>query len=312
LLPKARLALSQIKGYIYEFYEYSAPLLFFGFIGLINGLQDRWFLQSFAGSVEQGFYGLSYQIGALCFLVSGSMTPLFWREIAKAFGEKDQEKMSAMYRSYVPLLYTIAAFLAVFVTVQARKVTLLVGGNDFQAAAVPISIMALYPLHQTYGQLNGTFLLAVGQTRLYRNIGLGMMVVDLLLTFWLIAPIPLHGLGLGAAGLAIKMVIVQVIGVNLQLWFICRFLRLRYMYFLFHQVYSVLLLVTIAWLSVGAVDLVIKNTLLAFVSSGMIYVLGCAGLVLLLPQLIALSRAELLTQADGLWLAALRILSSPR
>jgi O-antigen/teichoic acid export membrane protein len=303
LLPKVRLALGEVKGYIREFYNYSAPLFFFAFVGLINGLQDRWFLQSFAGSVEQGFYGLSYQIGAICFLVSGSMTPLFWREIAKAFGEKNQEKMRAMFRRYVPLLYAVAAFLAMFVTLQASKVTALVGGGDFQHAAVPISIMALYPLHQTYGQLNGTFLLATGQTRLYRNLGLGMMVVDLLLTFWLVAPPTLFGLGLGATGLALKMVIVQFVGVNLQLWFICRFLRLPFRYFLIHQLYSVLLLAGLAWLSAAAVDLMVKNTLVSFVISGAIYTLGCVSLVFLLPSIAGMTRAELRHQVTSIWLS---------
>ncbi len=301
LLPRVRLTLGEVKGYVHEFYDYSAPLLLFMFVGLINGVQDRWFLQSFAGSVEQGFYGLSYQIGALCFLVSGSMTQLFWREVAKAFGEHDLDKMRSMLKRYIPLLYAIAAFLAVFVTVQASKVTILVGGRDFQQAVLPISIMALYPMHQTYGQLSASFLLATERTRLYRNLGLGMMVVDLLFTFWLVAPTTLFGLGLGATGLALKMVFVQFIGVNLQMWFICRSLVLPFRYFFFHQIYSVMLLAGIAWLSATTVDLAVKNILLSFVISGVIYTLVCTGLVFLLPPIVAMSRDELWHQLTSIW-----------
>jgi O-antigen/teichoic acid export membrane protein len=311
LLPRIRLAFEQAKGYSREFYAYSAPLILIAFVGLVNNVQDRWFLQSFAGSVEQGFYGLSYQVGALCFLVSGSMTPLFWREIAKAFGEQNHDKMRSMLKRYLPLLYAIAAFLAVFVTVQAGKVTALVGGDDFQRAAVPISLMALYPMHQTYGQLGGTFLLAIGQTRLYRNLSIGMTVVDLLLTYWLLAPARLFGLGLGATGLAIKMIFVNFVAVNIQMWFICRFMRLPFRYFLAHQIYSAVLLASIAWLSAAAADLFIPNTLVSFVISGILYTLGCAGLVCLLPAIVGMSRTELRNQSTAIWLS-LRSRLTPR
>jgi O-antigen/teichoic acid export membrane protein len=296
ILPQVRLTQPEVRQYGREFYAYSAPLFLFTFIGLLNNLQDRWFLQFFAGSVQQGFYGLSYQIGALCFLVSSAMTPLFWREMAKAFGEQDQTKMQAMFRRYVPLLYAIAAYLAVFIMLQAPKVSLLIGGIAFQQAALPISIMALYPLHQTYGQLTATFLLATGQTRLYRNVGVGMMVVDLLLTYWLVAPPSIFGLGLGATGLALKMVIIQFVGVNLQLWYSCRFLHMQFRYFLAHQFYSAALLAGVAGTSILAVDRLIASSIWSFIVSGAVYSAGCALLAWLLPPLIAMSRAELRAQ----------------
>jgi len=312
LIPKLRLTFDSAKGYTREFYVYAAPLMLFAFVGLANSVQDRWFLQFFAGSVEQGFYSLSYQIGALCFLVSGSMTPLFWREIAKAFGEQNQDRMRALLRRYVPLLYAIAAFLAVFVMVQAGKVTALIGGEDFQRAALPIAIMALYPMHQTYGQLGGTFLLAIGRTRLYRNLGVGMAVVDLAFTFWLLAPASLLGLGLGATGLAIKMVVLQFVAVNLQMWFICRFMHLPFRYFLTHQLYSTGLLAGLAWLSAAAVDLVIKNTLVSFIASGLIYTVGSAALIWLWPAMVGMTRGEIQDQIAATWLSVRLRLPSKR
>lgn len=310
LFPKVRLTLSQVKGYAQEFYDYSAPLFAFAFVGLLVGVSNRWLLQYFAGSVEQAFYGISYQIGALCFLVTGSMTPLFWREMSKSFGEQNLAKMKSMFSRYVPLFYTIAAFLAVFVAVQAQKVSLLLGGVEFQKAALPISIMAIYPIHQTYGQLSGTLLLATGQTRLYRNLGIVMAILQLPLTFWLLAPATWFGLELGATGLAIQMVVIQLFGVNLQLWYNCLFLDLPFGKFLFHQFYSVALLISCAWLSAGVVDRLVENTLLAFVGSGVLYTMGCIGLVFLLPTIVAMSRTEVKDQLALGWLFVRRRIRS--
>ena len=63
-----KLSVDRVKTYIREFYQYSNPLFVFALVGLIVGIFDRWLLQVFSGSVEQGFFGLSYQIGFLCFL----------------------------------------------------------------------------------------------------------------------------------------------------------------------------------------------------------------------------------------------------
>jgi O-antigen/teichoic acid export membrane protein len=102
LFPAARLVLAQIKSLGREFYDYSGPLITYTLIGMLVGLLDRWLLQNFAGSSAQGFYGLSYQIGVLCFLFTSAMTPLFVREISKAFGVGDMERMRAMFQRYVP------------------------------------------------------------------------------------------------------------------------------------------------------------------------------------------------------------------
>jgi O-antigen/teichoic acid export membrane protein len=309
LFPTLRLTLGQIKGYGREFYDYSAPLLIFAFVGLFNGLQDRWFLQQFAGSVEQGFYTLSYQVGALCFLVSGAMTPLFWRDISKAFGEQNESRMRELVTRYVPLMYLIAVYFGVFVMVQADKISLLLGGNAYQQATIPIAIMALYPIHQTYGQLSASFLLGTGETKLYRNLGISVMALDLVLTFWLLAPSTLFGLGLGATGLALKMVIIQFIGVNLQFWFVARSLRLSFWKFLSHQFYSVILLAALAWSSAAAFNLMFNSTLLAFFASGVLYTLGFAGVVFLFPSILSMSRGELQNQLTWVWQALLRRLA---
>lgn len=301
LLPGAPLSSVEIAGYLREFYGYSAPLFAFQVVGLVGGVADRWLLQRFAGSVEQGYFALSYQVGALCFLMSGAMVPLFWRDLAKAHGAGNQEVLRAMFRRFVPLLYSVAALMAVFVALQADKVSTLLGGVRFRGAVVPIAIMAFYPVHQTYGQLNSAFLMATGQTRLYRNLGVVGLAFQLLTTFWMLAPARWHGLGLGATGLALSMVVAQVVGVNLQLWFISRFLRLRFHRFIAHQFYAVGVLAATAWVSARFVDGLVLKPFWALGVSGALYVCCCVALVFLLPSLVALSRADLLARTASAW-----------
>ncbi|HYX27360.1 MAG TPA: lipopolysaccharide biosynthesis protein [Pyrinomonadaceae bacterium] len=300
LFPRTRLLTTQIKSLAQEFYDYSGPLITYALLGMLVGILDRWLLQNFAGSVAQGFYGLSYQIGFLCFVFTSAMTPLFIREMSKAFGVRDFKGMRAMFHRYVPLLYSVAAFLGVFFMVQAGKVTLIFGGSRYAQASVPIGLMSLYAIHRTYGQLSSSVFLATGQTRLYRNLGVGIMLFGLALTFFVLAPANFGGLHLGATGLALKMVIAQLIEVNLGLWFNARFLQFSFWKFLSHQLYVVAPLAGISWLAAKTMDLIIPNPLASLLGSGVIYAFGCGALLLLFPSLLFISRTELHGQISSL------------
>ncbi len=294
ILPTMRLPFSKVKNYVREFYEYTAPLIVFAVTSLLVNMLDRWLLQRFAGSIQQGFFSLSYKIGAICFLFTSAMTPLLTREFATAFGRQDIKQMQSLFRRYVPTLYTLAAFLAVFVAVQADKVSLIFGGSEYQGATLAVSIMAFYPIHQTYGQLTSSLLWATGQTKVFRNLGVAFMLAGLPVSFWLVAPPQLLGLNLGATGLAIKMVALQFVGVNLYLWFNVRFLHLHFRKFLYHQLYSLAVLASIAWLASRIVNLLVTSTLIAFLISGFFYTLGVGIATLVFPALLLMSRSELM------------------
>jgi len=239
----------QWHSYVREFYDYSHPLFSLAAVGVVVSILERWFLQKFGGSVEQGFFGLSYQIAAACFIFTSAMTSLITREFSIAFEKKDFVEMARLFRRFIPLLYSAAAFFACFACAQASSVARLFGGAKYTAAAAPVMIMSLYPIHQTYGQLSGSVFFAAGQTRLYRNTGLLYVVLSLPIAYFLLAPHELLGLQAGAVGLAVKFVVVNFLVVNVQLFFNARFLKLRFMRYVAHQMISVGFLMVLALLS---------------------------------------------------------------
>jgi len=285
-----------VRKYVKEFYDYNHPLFVFGVAALIVGIFDRWLLQIFSGSVQQGYFGLSYQIGALCFLFTSAMTPLLMREFAVAYSRQDLQRMAQLFRRYIPLLYSIAAYFSCFIAVQANTVIYLMGGNDFKGAFFPLTLMAFYPIHQTYGQLSGSVLYATGQTALIRNIGIIFMLVGMPVTYFLIAPHNLAGLNAGATGLAIKMVLLQFFGVNVQLYFNAQLLGLRFWRYLEHQFLSVGLLLGLAFLVKVGVDHLPPlhgKILLSFFLAGFCYTLLTVFLTCSFPLLFGLSRQDL-------------------
>ncbi len=82
------------------------------------------------------------------------------------------------------------------------------------------------------------------------------------------------------------MVIVQFIGVNIQLYFNTKFLNLDFKYFLKHQLISILFFTAIGFLSYG-----VSN----FILSGTIYTLWVIIFSYIFPQIFATSREEIET-----------------
>jgi O-antigen/teichoic acid export membrane protein len=286
----------QVKHYIKEFYDYSHPLFVYALIGLIVPIFDRWLLQTFSGSIEQGFFGLSYQIGIACFLFTTALTQLLMREFAIAFGKRDLPQMTQLFRRYIPLIYSISAYFCCFIAVQANMAIFLMGGAKFQAAQSAMTIMAFFPIHATYGQLSSSVFYATGQTALYRNIGITMMLLGLPLTYLFIAPHGWGGLNAGAPGLALKMVLLQFFWVNLQLYFNARLLSLRFWRYLAHQVLSVSCMLTLAILVKLGVDYLLVfhgNVLWVFLFTGVCYTFLIMVMVACLPQLFGLSRQDM-------------------
>lgn len=296
-----RLSRVELRGYFREFAEYCHPLVVYTFAGFLVGVLDRWLLQRYAGSVEQGFFGLSYQVGAFCFLFTSAMSPLIMREFSVAFGTRDLDRMAHVFRRYIPSLYAVAAWLAAFTAVEGDRVVLFFGGSQFAAAAGAVSIMALYPVHQTYGQLSGSIFYATGQTTRYRNIGLVSMVIGVPLTIGLLAAARWWGFS-QASALALKFVVLQFIAVNVQLWYNARFLGLSFWRYFGHQlaVLGSMLALAAGGRSLG--DRVPGPELLQFLAGGAVYSAAVLALVMAVPATFGLQRADvsrLLTAVTG-------------
>jgi O-antigen/teichoic acid export membrane protein len=269
-----------------EFIEYCHPLLVYSIIGLIAGMFDIWLLQKIAGSEQTGFYGLAYSLAAMCFLFTSAMTPIITREFSKSYEQKDLETMRRLFYRYIPMLYSIAAFFAVFISMQSENVLMIFTDEKFKEAFLVLVIMALYPIHQTYGQLSGSVFYATGQTKLMRNMALVTMPLGMLATF-----IFVYIFDFGAVGLAWKMILRQFIGVNIQLYFNAKLLNLDVKHFIWHQIYAVAFFSIIAL--IPTIFISFDSNLLEFLVSGFLYTFFVIIFGYIFPQVFATNRDEI-------------------
>jgi len=269
-----------------EFIEYCSPLVIYTIMGVVVGLLDIWLLQKIAGSAETGFYGLAYSVVAICFLFTSAMTSIITREFSKYYHIKDFEQIKKLFYQYAPMLYSIAAFFGIFISIQSDNVILIFTDEKFKDAFMALIIMGFYPMHQTYGQFVGSLFYASGQTKLIRNISYITYPIGLLLSFLFI-----YIFELGAAGLAFKMIIGQLISISIQMYFIAKFLKVDLKYFFYHQLYAMIFFIVLAWISSNVI--VIDSPLVKLLVSGIIYTILVILFTFMFPQVFATNRDEI-------------------
>jgi O-antigen/teichoic acid export membrane protein len=257
---------------------------------------DRWLLQIYGGSIQQGFFGFSFQIGALCFLFAGALTSLLAREFSIAHVKNDPIEMARIFQRYVPILLFITAFLTCFMASQAGVLAHIIGGDKYKDSTWPVFIMMFYPIYQVYGQVCGSIFLSMGETKTYCVIGIIFMLIGIPVTYFLIAPQEFGGLNGGAIGLAIKTIFLQMIGVNVLLYHNAKTLKFSFRKYLFTQIVVIGSLFAVAYFSSHAVHFLfgyLKNVLLKFLLSGLVYTFLIVVIVYFFPSIFDLRRDDI-------------------
>lgn len=215
---------------IREFYIYCLPFVPYTIFSFFHDFLDRWMLQRWGGSIQQGFYTISYQFATISLLATTSILRIFWKEIAEANYTQNHHRVNELYLKVSRGLYFIGAISAGALIPWTQEIIQIMLGKDYIAAKMTMMLMFFYPVHQSIGQIGSSMLLATGKTRIQVLLGIVFMIVSILVTYFVLAPVNLKipGLGLSSVGLAWKMVLMQIIQVNVLLVLISRNFNCEY------------------------------------------------------------------------------------
>jgi len=299
-----------LRRMLNDYKVYCAPLIVYSVIGCAYEFGDRWMLQYFGGSAQQGFYQIGYQCSAISLIATASVLKIFWKEIAEADARQDRERVRRLYQKASRGLLMVGAILSGFLIPWSKTILVLVLGRAYAAAWPTLAIMFLYPIAQSLGQLGGTMFLATGKTRTHVMFGTIFMVVSLPISYLLQAPrdalVP--GLGLGSVGMALKMSLLGLVGANVMAWLIARMRGWTYDWM--YQLVGITALVAIGFIAQQSVGWMwgMKGegvaVLASILCSGAIYLVAVAGLIRAMPWLVGLENTELTAMVKklrGLW-----------
>jgi len=206
-----------VRSTVADFVRYCKPLVVYGWVGFFYHFADRWLLQTFGGSRQQGFFSIGQQFGAVSLLATTSIINVFWKEIAEARERHDSEREKKLYMAVRRALYFCGAWLSCLLIPYCREIVRWALGADYGGAWLPLAIMLIYPIHQSVGQIQGTVFYATGHTAAYSKIGVFMMLISIPIAYLMLAPrsAAVPGLNLGAVGLALKLVFLQLLSIGL-------------------------------------------------------------------------------------------------
>ena len=284
---------SNTSQLILEFWKYCHPLIVVAIFSSISLIAERWILQIFGGSTEQGFFSLALRISSIGMLFAGALSTLLIREIAISIKKNDIERIAILMKKSLMFMYAIVASFSLFTCVFSEEIIEIMIGNKFTGAIISLQVLSLYPLHQIYGQYTVSFFMGTSATGTYRNIVIFSSLFSLLATWLLIAPSDYFGLNLGSFGLAVKTLFVNIIITNISLLFITRKIKLSFMPFIYHQVIVVFLFLIIALFCKYSIQYIISNQFYNLFISGIIYLLIIVYLLMKVPFLTGLKKEEI-------------------
>jgi O-antigen/teichoic acid export membrane protein len=226
-----------------------------------------------------------------------------WKEVAEAHHKGDFERSGLLYKKVSRLLFYVGSMIAGFLIPWTKDLLLAILGTSYVGGALTLSIMFLYPVHQSMGQIGGTILLATERVKIQVITGIFFMLFSMVASYFVLAnknsPIP--GLGLDSIGLALKMVVMQFIQVNVIAFIISKIFNWKFDWW--YQPISLL-----GCLAFGFIAYFISISILGHQLylpilmglSGMIFVILNLFFIYLFPEIVGISKNELNIEFDKL------------
>ena len=285
-----------------KYLSYCLPLIPYSWITFAYIFIDRWLLQYYSGSIQQAYYAIAAQFAAIALIFTTSIMQIFWKEISDAIAKGNDERVKHLYKKVSRLLFFISAVIAGFLIPISDVILRNILGENYLGGALTLSIMFIYPVYQSMGQVGGTMLYASEKVSVQSIIGIVFMITSMIVTYLVLAPsnAAVAGLGLGSEGLALKMVIMQFIQVNITAYVISRMWNWKFDWI--HQPISLICCLSLGWI-VNAIATGILGEIFSWfivlLISGCSYIFLVMLLIYILPWLIDMTRKEIRSLIDS-------------
>lgn len=272
------------------FAKFCAPLAVLGVVNSLYIFANRWLLQKYGGSVQQGYFAIGQQLATISFIAAASVLNVLWKEVSEANERGDHERVHHLYRQVRRSLFSLVAFLSCFFPLYSREILFVTVGRDYMKGALTVAILSIFPIHQAMGQLQSAMFYGTGETRAYGLYGVVSMLASIVPMYFVLASrdsvVP--GLAMGSVGLAVVTVTTQFITVNAAGYLLAVRNRWKTAFFL-SEVALILLMLGIAAATRGLMALIVPDVstttsaVIVVVVGGVLYTLAAAVLAMTVP-----------------------------
>jgi O-antigen/teichoic acid export membrane protein len=214
----------EFKQMVREYTIYCAPLAVWCLAGFVKNFSEKWLLQTFGGAIEQGLYGVAFQIAIAISLFTTSIQKIFWKETAEGIEKQDLGKVEKLYKRVTRILFAISAAISGFLMPWSREIIEVLLGVSYLGGVWTFRVLLIYPLYHALAATTSALYFTSSKTMMRAKIGMVFLGIHILVTYFVVAPRDawLPGLELGSYGIALKLIILQIISVNVMTWWISK------------------------------------------------------------------------------------------
>lgn len=273
--------------YLRYILKYSKNFLFLSVLTFAYSQFEVWYLQFVGGNIEQASFGVASRLILIVSVFFSSFTPILARDYSYHIKNNNFEKLRDSF-NLIKVFYIISSFVCIGVISFSELILDFISGGQFVYASSTLILMSLYPIHQCLGQLSGFLILASGKERFYAKLSSFSILLYMPLLIVLVSPEDsfVSGFGMGAVGVSLMKVIVQIFTVNIQLYENCKFLEISFLKWTVFQVVPIVI-----FLFIGKLVTTFSN--LEWFSI-VLYILISLFLFAISPRLFIVEREELL------------------
>lgn len=235
------------------FSSFSYPIFINSILVLVFTILDRWMIQYYYGSSEQGFFSLAFNIAMVLTLVSSSVSQIFAKDTALSQANGTSITILRSYFiKYSPFFLFITSFISIFIGFNSSEIITLIASEKFLKASTFLNILIFYSIQQSIASICIAIILANGNNKIIQKVGFLNGFLSIIMAFFLFSPFFYN---LGGLGLSIKLVIAQFICVHCYIYYISNLLKFKFTSFLYFEFRLILLLITIIYF----INLIIDN-----------------------------------------------------
>jgi len=153
--------------------------------------------------------------------------------VSESYEQGNISQLHSIYSRTCRFLFLLPAIMVGMAVPWATEIINIVLGNEYSSAAPVMQLMFIYSIWQSLGAININTFYALELTTARTVIGITFALISLPFTYLMIAPADavFPGSGLGAVGLALKMLCLQFISVNVYSWWVSRSMKWEFNWF---------------------------------------------------------------------------------
>lgn len=200
-----------------RFLKESLPMLFSASMIVFLGWSDTIILGIFRNSDVVGIYNVVLKIAAVTGFTVQALDSILAPKLSAAWHKNDLKGFKLLVR-YATIINVSASVIGISILIIFREMILNVFGDEFLIATVALIILCLGQLFNAFGGPVAAILLMTGRQKIFQNILLIALVINVTLNLLLIEPLGINGVAIGTATSLAFWNVASVIYVKLKVY----------------------------------------------------------------------------------------------